>query len=84
MGMVEIAYRYVLVPLYTVFPKPGELDKTVQYLLTGKETQASDPRRGGLTATQEHLHPWSPVWSGALFMMVTLGIGCLYIQRQEF
>ena len=36
LNAVTIAYRYVILPLYTIFPKPGELDKTFQYFLTGK------------------------------------------------
>ena len=39
LSLIETVYRYILLPLYTVFPKPGELDKTVQYLLSGKETK---------------------------------------------
>ncbi len=35
---LELAYYYVVVPIYTIFPKPGELDNTVQFALRGEET----------------------------------------------
>ncbi len=83
LSVIESVYRYVLSPLYTVFPKPGELDKTVQYLLSGKETKATD-RSGDLTAAQQELHPWRPVWSSLAFMAVMLTLACIYLERQDF
>ncbi|MCY2988233.1 MAG: ABC transporter permease subunit [Planctomycetota bacterium] len=83
LSLVETIYRYALSPLYTVFPKPGELDKTVQYLLSGKETAGSDSR-GDLATAQQSLHPWRPVWSSLAFMVVVLACGCLYLERQDF
>lgn len=85
-SLVESIHRYVLVPLYTIFPKPGDLDDTVDYLLSGKTTVMSDDarQRNDLTAAQTKLDPWGPVWSSALFMAVTLALGCLYLERQEF
>jgi hypothetical protein len=80
---MERAYYYGFSPLYTVFPKPGELDKTVQYILSGKETAETD-RRGDLSTAQKHLHPWRPVWSSLAFMVVVLTLGCLYVQRQDY
>ncbi len=75
-------YRYGIVPLYYLFPKPGELDKTFQYLLSGKETATGN--RSDLTATQQTLDPWTPLWSSALFTLVVLTISCVYIEWQEF
>lgn len=75
-------YRYGLVPFYRIFPKPGELDKTFQYLLSGKETSS---RNGGdLAAAQQNLDPWTPLWSSALFTLVMLIAACVYIEWQEF
>ena len=36
--MIEMAYYYGIVPIYTVFPKPSELDNTIQYVLKKEET----------------------------------------------
>jgi len=82
LGFGGILYRYVLVPVYTMFPKPGKLDETFQYLLSGKDTQVADS--GDLSIAQGEIDPWAPVWSSALFMFVVLGIACVYIEWQEF
>ncbi|MBC8351019.1 MAG: ABC transporter permease subunit [Planctomycetes bacterium] len=82
LGFGGILYRYALVPVYTMFPKPGKLDETFQYLLSGKETQVADS--SDLSIAQEELNPWAPVWSSALFMFVVLGVACVYIEWQEF
>jgi hypothetical protein len=82
LGILTTAYRYGLVPLYTIFPKPGELDRTFEYLLSGKETKGEDGE--DLTSAQEVVDPWTPLWSSALFMVVVLIAACVYIERQEF
>jgi hypothetical protein len=81
-SILVTAYRYGLVPLYTVFPKPGELDKTFEYFLTGKETKGDFEE--DLAAAQRVVDPWTPLWSSAAFTVVVLVIACLYIEWQEF
>jgi hypothetical protein len=79
--MYERVYRYVIVPLYTIYPKPGELGNTVLYLLSEQETMGAvgtDMRQA-----REHLKPWAPVWSSALFMVVMLAISCVYLWRTD-
>jgi hypothetical protein len=83
LSLLERAYRYAILPVYTVFPKPGELDKTVQYLLSGKETAEVD-QRSDLSTAQKELDPWRPVWSSLAFMVVVLTLGCVYLERQDF
>lgn len=84
LGIWMRTYRYGLLPLYTIFPKPGELGTTFEYFMSGKETQASGSSAENLSASQRDLDPWTPLWSSALFMFVVLGIACVYIERQEF
>jgi ABC-type transport system involved in multi-copper enzyme maturation permease subunit len=84
MPMIERIHRYALVPLYTVFPKPRELDTTIQYVLTGKETVDSGGGPGDLQTAQKQLHPWRPVWSSLAFMVVMLALGCVYLHRQDY
>lgn len=84
MSRLEMLYRYGVVPLYTVFPKPGELDQTVQYLITRQRTTDLGMGFGDLQAPRAAINPWRPVWSSAAFMLVMLAISCLYIERQEF
>jgi hypothetical protein len=78
----ERAHYYVIVPAHAILPKPGEFYKTVQYLMSGKQTSGKDA--GNLATAQKDLDPWSPIWSGLLFQAVMLGLGCLYIHWQEF
>jgi hypothetical protein len=82
LGWLARGYRYIVVPLYVIFPKPGELDKTFQYMLSGKETEGGN--RSDLAASQQTLDPWTPLWSSALFTLVMLIASCLYIEWQEF
>ncbi|HRX81494.1 MAG TPA: hypothetical protein P5307_20635, partial [Pirellulaceae bacterium] len=84
LGIWMRAYRYGLLPLYTIFPKPGELGTTFEYFMSGKETQATGSSEENLSASQRDLDPWAPLWSSALFMFVVLGIACVYIEWQEF
>jgi ABC-type transport system involved in multi-copper enzyme maturation permease subunit len=84
LGIMERAYYYVIVPVYTVFPKPSELDTTISYLLSGEETKPRGPSSGDLEVTREQVHPWAPVWSSLAFTVVLLILACVYIERQEF
>ncbi len=81
---MEIAYYYAIAPLYTVFPKPGELDNTIQYVLKKEETTDLGMQQGNLQAKRVRLRPWAPVRSSLIFMVVMLLIACVYIERQDF
>jgi ABC-type transport system involved in multi-copper enzyme maturation permease subunit len=81
---LEIAYHYAVVPIYTVFPQPGELDNTIQYLLRKEETIDMGMPGGDLQTKRLRLRPWAPVRSSLIFMLVVLGLACLYIERQDF
>jgi hypothetical protein len=84
LGTLMALYRYGLVPLYTVFPKPGEMDQTFQYLLSGKTTASVEDGDDDLTSAQTRIDPWEPLWSSAAFTLVVLLIACLYIEYQDF
>ena len=84
LSLMEKTYRYGILPIYTIFPKPGELDKTIQYIMTGEETRASMLNTGELSDVRVQLRPWAPVWSGLVFIAAILALSCLYIERQEF
>jgi len=84
MNRVELVYYYSILPIYWIFPKPGELDNTVQYFLTGKRTTDMGMFRGDVAQRREDLHPWRPVRSGLAFVGVVLLLACVYIERQEF
>ncbi len=72
----ERFYWYVIKPLYTIFPKPGELGDMVTYLVTSKKT--------GLIDTDQKLNIWQPFWSNLAFLGVMLAIGSWYVYRKDF
>jgi hypothetical protein len=88
MSNLEIGYYYGLVPIYTIFPKPGELGKAVEYLLrdaTDKKQQESlDPRPADLSRPQEVINVSGPIWSSLAFIAVLLTLACLYVWRTDF
>jgi hypothetical protein len=81
---MESLYRFVIQPVYALFPKPGELDNSVTYLLTERNTVQVGRGRGDLSATQITIDPWGPVWSSLAFVLVTLAVACLYLHREDF
>ncbi len=84
MSMVEMSYYYVLSPVYALFPKPGELDQTIQYLLSGNAAERSALDGGDLKTYQAQRRPWSPVWSSLVFVLVVLALSSRRIHREEF
>jgi hypothetical protein len=89
----EISYltvhRWFVTPLYHILPRPGELGSTLNYIVTGKKTIATGESEfisDRDIAADRHLqrHPWTPVWSCAIFIAVMLGLGCWLMERREF
>ncbi len=79
---VTTGFRYVVRPLYRIFPKPGEF-----YKVLGRLTSTGDARHNpqiDLTREPQPDNPWLPLWSGLLFMTVTLGIACWAFQRADY
>jgi hypothetical protein len=84
MPLAEKIYRYALHPLYTVFPKPGQLNDTVNYLLTANDSQSGAVRLGDPQNARAKLDVWGPVWSNLAFLIVVLAVACGYIYRKDF
>lgn len=81
----QTAYRYVIRPFYTVFPKPGELNNVVNYLLTDQDTAAvgGPPGQTDLRQTRLKIDVVTPIWSSLAFVIVMLGLTCFYIRRAD-
>jgi hypothetical protein len=79
----ERAYHYVIVPIYTVFPKPGELSNVVSYLLTEQETVATS-QNGDLSQRRIKVNVYGPIWSSLAFLVVVLTLTSLYVRRTDF
>lgn len=90
MSASDRTLSYVVLPVYTICPKPGEFYKTVTHILSDPNQAQENPEAaedGGEEpddAPDRVPHPWSPVWSSAIFMAVMLALGCAYMQWQEF
>ncbi len=84
METLEMVYRYIILPIYTLFPKPGELDNLVSYLLSEEETVATGVDSDNLASARMKLNIWEPVWSNLAFLVVVLALGSLYVHRKDF
>jgi DNA-binding beta-propeller fold protein YncE len=84
------AYDYFFLPLYTVLPKPAELDNLALYTMTGEtslnvnEGQPAVSGRRELLEERVSFDVWKPLWSNIAFVVVILGLGCLYVSRRDF
>ncbi|MBS0210084.1 MAG: ABC transporter permease [Planctomycetes bacterium] len=83
LSLVSKAYYYVVKPIYTVCPKPSELDNLVHYALTGQTSVAMGNRRG-LDAGRLKVDIWQPLWSNLAFLSVMLALGSIYVARKDF
>ncbi|HET6323363.1 MAG TPA: ABC transporter permease subunit [Planctomycetaceae bacterium] len=88
MDTLQILYRYVVTPLYTIFPKPGELDNVVTYLVAGDPIELFEQGRGNREELPREERPqidiWPPIISNLIFLAVVLTITCIYIERRDF
>ena len=90
-GFLCHIYDYIVSPLYSVLPKPGEINNAVQWILNGEKSVeiSGDPDQGGnarsnLEAERLTFSVWNAVFSNVAFIVVMLGLGCLYIARSDF
>lgn len=81
---LERVYRYALIPIYTIFPKPGELGNVVSYLLTERETVATNASSEDLSQRRVRINVYGPVWSSLAFLVVVLTLACAYVSRTDF
>jgi hypothetical protein len=84
LSLFERVYRFIINPLYRLFPKPGELSNTNLYLLTESSSVATSSEQRDLRVPRPTIDPWSPLWSSGIFAAVLLALGCVTISRQEF
>jgi ABC-type transport system involved in multi-copper enzyme maturation permease subunit len=80
---LETVYLFAIKPIYTVFPKPGEMDNVVNYLLTGTENITIGPVND-LQTNRPRLDVRGPILSNLAFIAVVVALGCLYTQRKDF
>jgi len=80
---LENLYQWVIDPVYTVFPKPGEMENVVSWLMTQQETVIADEDED-LSANRVVLDIQEPVWSNLAFLAVMLTLTCFLVTRRDF
>ena len=81
-GTFEMAYRYLVHPLYTVFPKPSEFRTVIAHLSSNQNTE--DNAAIDLIYEPAVTNPMSPLWSGLGFMVFMLALSCWIFNRKDF
>ena len=79
---VDRVDRYLIRPLYFVFPKPSEFYKVVMHL--SKTRDASDDHNVDLTKTIQPPDPMLPLWSGLAFMVFMLCVSCTVFHFKDY
>lgn len=70
---LRIVYRFAVWPIYTIFPKPGELTNVVSYVL-------ADDSTSNTATTAADFNIYSPLINGFAFVFVLMFITCVYLQ----
>ncbi|NIP86693.1 MAG: ABC transporter permease subunit [Planctomycetales bacterium] len=82
--LLERVYYYLALPMYRVFPRPGELDTTIAALLADDDQtdlgEAEQP--GGNDAPA--VDPWRPLVNSLLFTLAMLSLCCAYMYGTDF
>jgi hypothetical protein len=81
---LEVVYHYVVVPLYTIFPKPSQIANVTAVLIANQRTVSRGGRDGDLRAQQIPLDIWGPIWSNLAFLSAVLLLACLYTAKTDF
>lgn len=83
-SLMHRIHQFIITPIYTILPKPGELSNLVTWLTTDQDSVALDNERTTLQTERVELDLWTPIWSSALFLVVVLAATCFYIGRRDF
>ncbi len=81
--LLQSVYEWAIDPLHTVFPKPGEMDNLVAWLMTREQTIQTG-EGDALSANRTVIDIWEPLWSNLAFLSVVLMITCVLISRRDF
>ncbi len=85
-------YDYVIIPAWTVLPKPSQLDDFVPYVMTRDKAAAENGRSGPGGSFRHNDQPqrttsFDPIPTlrdNVIFIFLTLAFGCAYISRRDF
>lgn len=81
----RFTYDWIIQPVYYVFPKPGELNNLLKYLVTDESTSSfQGPQSSGdLREVRMADNIVMPVVHNLIFICVMLGITCFYVSRLD-
>lgn len=81
----RFSYDWVIQPIYYVFPKPGELNNLLKYLVTDESTSSfqGPQSTGDLREVRMADNIVMPVVHNLIFICVMLGITCFYVSRLD-
>jgi hypothetical protein len=82
---IQMVYYYFIKPLYTLLPKPGELDNVVASLLVDlNELQELGQTSRDLSQRRQKVDVAGPIWSSLAFLTVILSLASFYVWRTDF
>ena len=84
LSTLQAVYRYALLPIYTIFPKPGELNTVIARLFEEDDTVTVTGNNKDLKADQIEIDFMTPLVSNGAFLVVMLALTCLYVSRKDF
>lgn len=82
-------YDYAIVPAWTLLPKPAQLNEFVAYVLTRDDEKkrrgfGGIRNRNDLAEEVRTFDPQPVLRDNAIFVLVMLAFGCVYISRRDF
>ncbi len=84
LSTLQAVYRYGVLPVYTIFPKPGELNAVIARLFEEEDTVTIGGNANDLRADQFEIDIKTPLISNAAFLLVVLVLTCFYVARKDF
>jgi hypothetical protein len=73
---------YIIRPVYTICPKPGEFYELVTYLSLADKS--AEQQEIDWSTRPAEKNPWSPLINGLIFMAFMLALSCLWFQRTDY
>ena len=80
---LETLYTRFIDPVHTIFPKPGEMENVVTWLMTRQQTIGPDDT-DELSASRQVIDIQEPLWSNLAFLAIMLTVTSILITRRDF
>jgi hypothetical protein len=80
---LETLYTQFIDPVHTIFPKPGEMENVVTWLMTRQQTIGPDDA-DDLSASRQVIDIQKPLWSNLAFLAIMLTVTSIVITRRDF